>query len=151
IAAPPPPPADPKKPAPKLPPGPPRFKVTIPEDTPMGIHDVRVVNKWGVSNPRAFVVGDLAEVLEKEPNSDVPEAQQVELNTTVNGAIASPTDVDYYVFAAKKGQRVIMHCAASSIDSRLPAAIQLFDGRQRLLGFNRDYSGTDALLDVTCP
>src|SRR5262249_17923833 len=57
-------PADPKKPAPK--PGKPapvvvttRFKVTVPANTPLGIHDVRVVNKWGISNPRAFVVGDL--------------------------------------------------------------------------------------------
>ena len=48
------------------------FKVTIPADVPLGFHDVRLVNKWGVSNARAFVVGDLPEVLEKEPNNDVP-------------------------------------------------------------------------------
>src|SRR5689334_3065815 len=48
---------DPKKPAPN--PAPPpapvtKFKVTIPADAPLGIHDVRLVNKWGISNPRAF-------------------------------------------------------------------------------------------------
>ena len=53
-----------------------KFKVTIPADAPLGIHDVRLVNKWGVSNARAFVVGDLPEVLEKEPNNDVDEAQR---------------------------------------------------------------------------
>ena len=36
-----------------------RFRVTLPADTPHGIHDVRVVTQWGVSNPRAFVVGAL--------------------------------------------------------------------------------------------
>src|SRR5581483_12499179 len=87
-----------------------RFKVTVGADAPLGCHDARLVNKWGVSNARAFVVGDLPEVLEKEPNNDVDQAQRVELNSTVNGAVASPTDVDYYVFAAKKGQRVVVSC-----------------------------------------
>src|SRR5262249_39783486 len=139
-----------KKPAPKPPPAETTFKITIPADTPPGIHDVRLVNKWGISNPRAFVVGDLAETVEKEPNNDVEKANRVEMNTTVNGAISAPTDVDYFVFSGKKGQRVIISCLASSIDSRLQAAMQLFDG-ERELGFNRNYHGTDALIDSTLP
>src|SRR4051812_1102969 len=83
IIPPPPPPPDPKKPPVPPPPKPPitKFKVTIAPDVPVGVHDVRLVNKWGVSNPRAFVVGDLTEVPEKEPNNDVDQAQRVELNT----------------------------------------------------------------------
>jgi hypothetical protein len=128
-----------------------RFKVTIPADTAVGIHDVRLVSRWGISNPRAFVVGDLAEVLEKEPNDDVDKAQRVELNSTINGTISTPTDVDYYVFAGKKGQRVLASCLSSSIDSRLLAAVELYDPAGRLLTSNRNYSGTDALLDATLP
>jgi hypothetical protein len=127
-----------------------RFKVTIPADTPPGLHDVRFVNKWGVSNPRVFAVGDLTEVLEKEPNNDLPEAQRVELNSTINGAISSPTDVDYYIFAGKKGQRVVVSCLASSIDSKLQPAVHLYY-KGAPLGFGRDYHGTDALLDCTLP
>src|SRR5438045_884120 len=82
---------------------PPRFRVTLAADCPVGTHDLRVVNALGVSNPRAFVVGDLPEALEHEPNDDVDQAQRVELNTTVHGAIASAQDVDYYVFTGKKG------------------------------------------------
>jgi hypothetical protein len=160
IVPPAPPPPDPKKPSPPAPKkaaakkGPmaeAKFKVSIPTDTPVGIHDVRIVNKWGVSNPRAFVVGDLAEVLEKEPNNDVPQAQRVELNRTVNGAISTPTDVDYYVFAGKRGQRVVISCLASSIDSRLRAALELYDSAGRQLAFNRRYQENDALLDCTLP
>jgi hypothetical protein len=143
------PPADPKKPPAQ--PAVPKFKVTIPADAPIGIHDVRLVNKWGVSNPRAFVVGDLAEVLETEPNDDVDKAQRVEINTTINGVIATPTDVDYFVFAGKKGQRVVVSCLASSIDSRLNAAIELYSSAGRLLAANRNYHDTDALLDCTLP
>ena len=154
--APPPPAADPKKPdakpmPPSLPPPITKFKVTIAPETPVGIHDVRLVSKWGVSNARAFVVGDLAETMEKEPNNDVDQAQRIELNTTVNGAISAPTDVDYYVFAGKKGQRVVISCLASGIDSRLHAGVQLYDAGGRQLTFNRKYHENDALTDATLP
>jgi hypothetical protein len=145
--------ADPKKPGAKPGPRPPvtHFKVAIAPNTPSGIHDVRLVNHWGVSNARAFVVGDLAEVQEKEPNNDVPQAQRVELNCTINGAIAAPTDVDYFVFAGKKGQRVVITCLASSIDSRLMAALELYDSAGHQLAFNRHYHDNDALVDCTLP
>ncbi len=146
---PPAPPADPKKPAPRPPVT--RFKVSVPPGTPLGSHDVRLVNRWGVSNARAFVVGDLPEVAEKEPNDDVPQAQRVELNTTVTGAVGSPTDVDYFVVSGRKGQRVVISCLTSSIDSRLRAALELYDGAGRQLAFNRHFQGHDALVDCTLP
>ncbi len=126
-----------------------RFKVTLAANVPPGIHDVRFVNKWGVSNPRAFVAGDLNEVLEKEPNNDVEQAQRVELNATVNGSMAAPTDVDYYVFAGKKGQRVVFSCLASSIDSRFHAGLEVYDSKGKQVASGRDYHDNDALADCT--
>lgn len=146
--------ADPKKkPAPRQPNAPMtvRFKVSIPPDAPLGAHDIRFVGKLGVSNPRAFVVGDLPESVEKEPNNDVDQAQRVELNSTVHGTINAPVDVDYFVFTGRKGQRVVVSCLASSIDSRLPAALELYGKAGALLASNRDYHGSDALLDCTLP
>jgi hypothetical protein len=147
------PPPDPKKPttAPTPPSPITRFMVTIPVGTPAGSYDVRLVNKWGVSNARAFEVGDLEEVLEKEPNNEIEQAQRVRLNTTVNGAITSPTDVDFYVFYGKKGERVVVSCLASSIDSRLVAGVEMYDRAGRLLAANHHYRGTDALADCTLP
>jgi hypothetical protein len=130
-----------------------RFKVTVAADTPLGNHDLRVINKWGVSNPRAFHVGDLAEAEEKEPNNDIDgplgKAQRVEVNTTVNGTFAAASDVDYYVFKAAKGQRVVISCLASTIDSRSQPALEVFDARGRQLAENVYYSGDDAVTDVT--
>lgn len=148
------PPADPKRTAMKRAATPTtsfRFQVAIPADSRPGLHDVRVVNRWGVSNPRAFAVGDLAEVGEAEPNNDVGQAQRVALNTTVNGTISAPTDVDYIVFAGKQGERVVASGLASSIDSRLLPMLQLYDGAGRLLAANHEYRDTDALLDATLP
>jgi hypothetical protein len=151
----PPPPIDPKtkKPRPGMapPPGLAKFKVTIPADAPLGIHDVRLVNKWGISNPRAFVVGDLTEVMEKEPNNDDTQAQRVEINTTINGQISSPTDVDYFVFTGKKGTRVVFSLLASSIDSRLQPAIEVYDSKDIPLTSNRNYNRYDALTDCVLP
>jgi hypothetical protein len=151
---PPPPPPDPKMKKPKPGMGKPvvsRFKVTLAADVPLGIHDVRFVNKWGVSNPRAFVAGDLNEVLEKEPNNDVEQAQRIAINSTVNGSMANPTDVDYYVFAGKKGQRIVFACLAASIDSRFHPGIEIYDAKGRQLVSGRDYNDTDAVTDCTLP
>lgn len=137
-------------PKPKVPATAHKFKVTVPADVPLGNHDVRLVSKLGVSNPRAFVVGDRPEVNETDkPNDDVPDAQKVELNSVVNGVISNQADVDYYVFAGKTGQRVILHCATSCIDSRCRPLVEVFDAGGKRLAGNRNYRDNDALADVT--
>ena len=44
-----------------------RFTLNIADDVPPGVYDLRVVGRYGVSNPRAFVVGDRPEVTEQSP------------------------------------------------------------------------------------
>lgn len=154
IVPPPPPKPDPKKPQPNPPPANPpvhRFKVTLAADVSPGIHDVCLVNKWGVSNPRGFVAGNLNEVLEKEPNNDVEQAQRVENNSTINGSMANPTDVDYYVLAGKKGQRIVFSCLASSIDSRFHPGVEVYDSKGKQLAYGHDYSNHDAVTDCILP
>lgn len=128
-----------------------KFKLTLPEKAPLGIHDIRVVTKAGISNPRAFVVGDSAQIVEKEPNDDVAQAQKVELDTTICGALGSPTDVDYFLFAGKKGQRVVVACLTTSIDSRAQPDVHLYRAGGAPLASGRDYEGGDAVLDATLP
>lgn len=125
-----------------------KFKVTLADNARLGIHDVRVVTKGGISNPRAFAVGDLKEAQEVEPNDDVPVAQKIDLNSTVNGVIAAPTDVDYYAFNGKKGQRVVISCLTTSIDSKLPALVEVYGPAGNYLGSGRGYQENDAVIDV---
>ena len=110
-----------------------KIAVIIDKDVPPGHYDVRLVNGKGISNPRVFVVGTASEVVEKEPNNDVEQAQKIEIGTTVNGVIGAPTDVDYFQIAAKQGQRVLFHVAGASIDSRINPELNIYDaqGRQR--------------------
>jgi hypothetical protein len=128
-----------------------KFKVTVGSDVPVGLHDVRLSNKWGVSNPRSFVVGLLPETTETEPNNDVPQAQSVALNSVVNGVISQPTDVDYYQVTASKGQRVLVHVAAASIDSLARPAIEIYTPEGQRVTFDRCYLQADALADVAWP
>jgi hypothetical protein len=127
------------------------FKVTVPAGVPVGAHDVRAVNAWGVSNPRAFVVGDQQQAVEREPNNDQPEAQTIDLNSVVFGTIAAPTDVDFFSFAGKRGVKVVVACLTGSIDSKLQPIVQLFDGSGTQLAANRNYSRDDAVLDAVLP
>jgi hypothetical protein len=127
------------------------FRVTAAPDVPPGIYDVRVVGQWGVSNPRAFAVGRLPEVEEREPNNDVAEAHRLPLDTTVNGVFAAGTDVDYFAVTARKGQRVVLACLSSSMDSRAVPLLEVFSaGGQRLAG-NRNYKDNDAVADFIAP
>ncbi|MDY3553089.1 PPC domain-containing protein [Gemmata sp. JC717] len=127
-----------------------KFKVTAPKGFG-GTCDVRVVSKSGLSNPRAFAVGSDTEVNEVEPNNDVPQAQKVELDTTVNGVVSAPTDVDFVTFKAKAGQNVAVYCLTTSIDSRMQAGLMVSDAEGRQLASNRNYRGGDAALDFKAP
>jgi hypothetical protein len=128
-----------------------KAKIRVKDDVPQGSYDVRVSTKRGISNPRLFTVGGLPEVNETEPNNDVPEAQKIAIGTTVNGMFSTPTDVDYFAFTAKAGQRIFAHCAAGSIESRAKPLVELFSAEGRRLAQNRNDRGSDALLDATIP
>ncbi len=152
---PPPPAIDPKaKPDPKkviVAPPITKFNVTIAADVPPGEYDARLVNKNGISNPRRFAVGTFIEVAEKEPNNDVEQAQKIELGTTISGTIAAATDVDYFSFVAKKGQRVLVTCRAPGIDSKLDPEIRVISLAGRELAYYRPSPGQDGLADVSIP
>jgi hypothetical protein len=129
-----------------------KFKVAVPKDgSALGTCDVRVVGKNGLSNPRAFVIGAFTDVSETEPNNDVGQAQKIELDTTVNGVISAPTDVDFVTFKAKAGQNVVVYCLTTSLDSRMQADLMVSAPDGKPLASNRGYRGGDAVLDFKAP
>ncbi len=128
-----------------------QFTLTIPADAPLGICEVRAIGKYGISNPRAFVIGSQEELIETEPNNTQQQASAVPLGTVVNGRSDSASDQDYYKITAKAGQRIIADCWAYRIDSRMDPSLVVFDASGKELGRSRDVERRDPLLDFTAP
>lgn len=108
-----------------------QFAITVASDVPPGAYEARILGRFGLSNPRTFVVGTLAEVMEKSGNNSPETAQEVALESVVNGRTDSQA-ADYYKFNVKKGQRILVDCASRELDSRAADALLLLspDGRE---------------------
>lgn len=92
------------------------FKIA--EDAKLGSHRLRIRTASGISELRPFFVGALAEIQEKEPNTDFFQPQEIPLNVTVNGVIQNE-DVDFFVVDAKKGDRITAEVEAIRLGASL--------------------------------
>lgn len=128
-----------------------QFTLAVGTEAKPGICEVRAVGKYGVSNPRSFVIGTRDEIVEKEPNNTREQATEVPLGTLLNGRSSPAGDQDFYKFTAKSGQRVIVDCWAYRIDSRMDASLVLYDASGKELERNRDTNRRDPLLDFIVP
>lgn len=108
-----------------------RFAVSVASNVPPGNYEVRVSGLFGVSNPRTFAVGNLAELLDPSTNSTLAAATRVAVGTTVNGQTTAARS-DYFRCALQAGQRVLVLCAAAELDSKLDPILLLYsaDGRE---------------------
>ncbi len=147
------------------------FVITADANVPPGIYEVRSQGRFGVSNPRSFVVGGMKEIAEIEPNNAREQATPVELNSTVNGR-TDGNAYDFFKLTGKAGQRVICICQAGRIDSKLKSVLELYDASGlipppaagapatptpqtilsgRRLAIAKGATRRDAVLDVTLP
>ena len=136
------------QPTPRPVPG--KFKVTIAPDVPPGVYELRLVGHFGVSNARAFMVGDREEVLSEDKNHTLPKAMRIPLGVTVNGRSDEGT-ADFFKFEAQQGQRVILKVLAQRIDSKMDATLVLCDASGRELQSDRDSYRLDPFLDFLVP
>jgi hypothetical protein len=123
-----------------------KFTVTIASNTPPGVYEARFVGRFGVSNPRPFVVGPLPETTAPTTNTSTASAAELKPETTVNGRVSANT-VSWFRFTAKKSQRLFIECLAESLDSRMDAMLALTDTAGREL----ERARTSGLIDFTAP
>ena len=112
--------------------------------------DLRAVGSNGVSSPRTFEIGMLAEALEAEPNDNRETPTKISLNSVVNGRIKKG-DVDCIQFEAKRGQTVIIECYAERIDSSLRALLEIYDVQGKRLARNLGFDGIDPMIPFIVP
>ncbi|MDB5340481.1 MAG: hypothetical protein JWN70_6100 [Planctomycetaceae bacterium] len=128
-----------------------RFKVTAQPNVPAGTYDVRMVGKYGVSNPRILsITHGLTDVAETEPNNEAAQAQGVALNSAINGT-SDGNGQDVFKFNLKKGQRVVIDCQAMKLESQLDANLILNSATGQSLASSGDYHGRDPFIDFAAP
>ena len=127
-------------------PEPNKYLVTIAANCPAGVYEARVMTRLGISSSRAFSVGSLPEVIRTKANTSLATAMELKVNSLCNAATTLKA-VDHYSFEARKGQRIVVDCAARGIDSKLDAVLIIADAAGRDLLVER----RGGALDFTAP
>ena len=127
------------------------FSVKVAANVRPGYYEARASGKYGVSNPRAFLVSAQPESLEVEPNNLPAQATAIQLNSIVNGRSDGQADRDYFRFSAHAGERVVIDIWSYRLDSPMDPTLILSDANGRELKHNRDSNRRDALLDFVAP
>jgi hypothetical protein len=109
-----------------------RFQVTVDPSVPFGVYPARLATEEGVSGLFFFCVDSLPNIQEVEDNSSFDKAQKIEVPAIVNGECAGG-DVDFFRFAAKKGQRLVIETESARLGSGIVPQLRLTDSKQRFL------------------
>lgn len=117
-----------------------RVKITVAEGSEPGFRFLRLRTASGLSNPLQFVIGQLNEVLEAEPErtfdfekyssgsvalkkpAQKPVTPPVMLPSTINGRIL-PGEVDHFTFHARKDEQVVLSVQARHLIPYLADAV----------------------------
>ena len=128
------------------------FLVQLPQDAPVGLYPVRVQTDEGLSNVLIFSVGDLPEVMEREPNNSIAEAQPISTPAVISGHLTA-ADQDFYRISAKAHERLVFEVEARRLTSAIDPTFEVLDSSGRRLVFVDDTPGlgVDARVDVTFP
>jgi hypothetical protein len=130
-----------------------KLKITAAADAPLGVREVRVVTPRGVSSAGQIVIGDEPEILEKEPNNDAAQAQEITAPVTINGRIQQAEDVDTFKFKVQAGEELTFAVICARLEDRIhdlqehaDPMLSLRDSTGRELAANDDYYRADPLL-----
>jgi Bacterial pre-peptidase C-terminal domain len=130
-------------------------RVSLTAPTREGLHEVRLEVNGEKTNPTAFVVSSLPQVLEREPNDTPEQANRVTIPCGINGRIQTKRDLDHYVFAAKKGKAIRFEVKArrfgTALCSSLDSVLDVMNSKGSILASNDDTFGKDAALVFTPP
>jgi hypothetical protein len=91
------------------------------------------------TNPVPFVVDDLVECEEAEPNDSPSVAQPIEMPRIVNGRVSSAGDVDVFRIQGRAGETVVAEVCARLLASPLDSLLRLCDAEGNVVAWNDDH------------
>jgi len=128
-----------------------RVEITAPGNAGGEWCDVRVVTNGGASNPRRLMISNGRAVEETEPNNEPETALDLSAGAVASGYLNGSSDVDYYKFEGRKGEKKLAWLGTTSADSRLPGALEIYDSAGNLMASARDRATEDAWAEVVLP
>lgn len=105
-----------------------RFIVTVAPGAAPGPVDLRAWGRYGLSNPRGFMVSAGPELLEVEPNNTLEAAQPLPHGAWVN-ATSDAINWDFYKITAAAGGLLLVEAQGAEIDSRISPVVKLLDAQ----------------------
>jgi len=109
-----------------------KINVTVAPDVPAGIYPVQAFTDNGLSGTFLLAVDTFASVREIEDNNAPERAQRIAPPIIVDGDCPGG-DVDFYRFAAKKGQRLVIETETARIGSGVVPQLRLTDDKLRFV------------------
>jgi hypothetical protein len=130
-----------------------KLSVTIATDAVPGTRWIRVFDDAGASAPIPFIVGNLPETLETEPNEGATDALAPMVAPVVaNGRLGRSGDVDVWLVNLRRGQTLVASLMAhEGLGSPVDAVMQIVSSRGQMLALNHDQRGLDPEITFVAP
>lgn len=131
-------------------------KVPFKVPAELGLRQIELDVKGQKTNPAAFIVSSLPQVLETEPNDTPEQATKVTLPCGINGKIGVRRDLDHFRFQAAKGKAIRFEVKArrfgTPLQSSLDSVLDILNAKGDFVATGvDDNAGKDAFMVFTPP
>jgi len=120
-------------------------------DVPIGRHGLRLHTPLGTTSLMPIWVGAEPEQLEKEPNDDLAQANEVSAPVTVNATLEKEGDVDTYRVSARAGHDLVVSIIAAPLGSMTDTTVSVLSLDGHVLASNDDFRDSKDSLVVYRP
>lgn len=136
-----------------------KIRITIADNVPCGLYDLRLQGPKGVSNMLPFEVASYPNFIENKKSS-FNKPNKVESTPTVLCGYVTPGGVDYFKFAGKQGDSLVISVKARQLVPYIADAvpgwfqpvIKLMDARGKEVAYSDDYlHNVDPLIVTRLP
>ena len=130
-----------------------KFRVSVDPKVPLGRHAIRFSDADNSTDALRFVIGQLPELNEKEPNDGLDKAQAIlDLPKLINGVLEKRSEVDSFAVDLTAGQTLIAAVEAQQgLRAPLDATLQIVSARGSVLAQNLDTVGLDPRIVFVAP
>lgn len=136
-----------------------KIKITIAEDVPCGLYDLRLQSAKGLSNKLPFEVSSYPNFVENK-RSSLNQPNKVTSLPAVLCGYVSPGGIDYFQFSGRKGEtivasvkgRMLVPYIADAVPGWFQPVIKIIDSKGKEIAYSDDYHHyVDPVIITTLP